>query len=114
MANDPDLADAAELTNALHATIDSLQDHIEARARELVHTDHAFVQAQRLGQSMRAHMIAKAPTREARDFLAGRPAETWTSSAAALLSQIYADIAKKEEEKRERRSEMPARPARQR
>ena len=51
---------------------------------------------------MRSRLIAQAPE-EAYDFLASLPAETWTSSAALLLSEIYAEIAKREVDENERK-----------
>lgn len=100
MSDRDPLAEAVALAETLRATIASMDERIEQRARELAGEDDLFHHAQQWGQHLRGRMLAKAPA-EAYDFIAGLPEETWTSSAADLLSKMYAQIAKQESEKRE-------------
>ncbi|MFB4275756.1 hypothetical protein ACBJ59_10725 [Nonomuraea sp. MTCD27] len=97
-----DLAEVAALAETLRATMASLNIRIEERARHLAANADLLLQAQRMGQSLRNDLIARAPE-EAYDFLVGVPAEVWTSSGAYLLSDMYAEIARRERGKVEQR-----------
>lgn len=91
---DRKLAEVQALADTLRAAIDSLN------ARELDAEDNLFRRAHQWGQALRGRMLGSAPA-EAYDFIAGLPDETWTASAADLLSKMYAEVAKQEGERRE-------------
>lgn len=107
---EPDpVAEVRALAETLHAAIRELNDRVDERAREIAAKDDVFLLAQRMGQSMRDEMIAKvSDDDEARNALVSVPAEAWTSSAARLLSTIYADIAWQERARNRRRREPTA------
>lgn len=91
-----DPTDPAKLTETLRTALDSLDQHIEARAREIVADRSnasadvllrdAIVLMEQVGELLRQDMMRRNP--EAREFSEQTPAAAWTSSAAYMLAGV--------------------------
>jgi hypothetical protein len=108
---DRQLREVSALADTLRAAIASLDERVEERARELAAqrgpltvshlSAEVNVLVERLAELMRHTMLVQMPGE--RESTARIRPEEWMAHAASFLAAAYRDIARREEEKLERR-----------